>query len=175
MSEASITGAANRKIGAGALFHDRDGRVLLVNPTYKPPWEIPGGIVEAGESPRVCCGRELDEELGWAGNIGRLLVVDWLPDLGGRGDRILFIFDGGVVDDADTFVADVRLPPDELSDCRFVDLEADGGDYLGPGMVRRVLEAKAHSLAGTTGYLEFGWPDRLPIVGPDLPPRAFGG
>jgi 8-oxo-dGTP pyrophosphatase MutT (NUDIX family) len=167
VSGASDTGAANRKIGAGALFRTADGRVLLVNPTYKPPWEIPGGIVEEGESPRVCCARELEEELGWTGDVGRLLVVDWLPDLGGRGDRILFVFDGGIVEDEDAFLAGVRLPPDELSECRFVDLETDGGDYLGPGMVRRVLEAKAHALAGTTGYLEFGHPDALPIVGPD--------
>ena len=156
--------------GAGALFRDHDGRVLLVNPTYKPPWEIPGGIVDEGESPRAGCARELEEELGWTGEVGRLLVVDWLPDLGRpggarRGDRILFVFDGGVVD-ADAFLADVRLPPDELSEARFVDLESDGADYLGPGMVRRVLEAKAHALTGTTGYLEFGHPDQLPIVSP---------
>jgi hypothetical protein len=105
--------------------------------------------------------------LGWPGDLARLLVVDWLPDLGGRGDRILFIFDGGLVDDPDAFLDTVRLPPDELSEARFVDLDADGGDYLGPGMVRRVREAKGHALAGTTGYLEFGHPDALPIVGPD--------
>jgi ADP-ribose pyrophosphatase YjhB (NUDIX family) len=156
-----------RLIGAGALFRDRAGRVLLVNPTYKPPWEIPGGVVEEGESPRVCCARELEEELGWTGELGRLLVVDWLPNLLERGDRILFVFDGGVVDDADAFLASVTLPPDELSEARFVDLDTEGGDYLGAGMVRRVLEAKGHALAGTTGYLEFGHPEALPIVGPD--------
>jgi ADP-ribose pyrophosphatase YjhB (NUDIX family) len=161
------TPTPERKVGAGALFRDHHGRVLLVNPTYKPPWEIPGGVVEDGESPRTCCARELDEELGWKGDLGRLLVVDGLPDLGGRGDRILFIFDGGLVDDPDAFLDTVRLPPDELSEARFVDLDADGGDYLGPGMVRRVREAKGHALAGTTGYLEFGHPDALPIVGPD--------
>jgi 8-oxo-dGTP pyrophosphatase MutT (NUDIX family) len=161
------TPTPERKIGAGALFRDHDGRVLLVNPTYKPPWEIPGGVVEEGESPRECAIRELGEELGWSGDLGRLLVVDYLPDLGGRGDRILFIFDGGVVENPEAFVAAAELPPDELSEARFVDLDVDGGDYLGPGMVRRVREAKGHALAGTTGYLEFGHPEALPIVGPD--------
>jgi ADP-ribose pyrophosphatase YjhB (NUDIX family) len=161
------TPTPERKVGAGALFRDHHGRVLLVNPTYKPPWEIPGGVVEDGESPRTCCARELEEELGWTGDLGRLLVVDWLPDLGGRGDRILFIFDGGLGDVPDAVLDTVRLPPDALSEARFVDLDADGGDYLGPGMVRRVREAKGHALAGTTGYLEFGHPDALPIVGPD--------
>jgi len=136
----------------------------LVNPTYKPPWEIPGGLVEEGESPRQCCERELGEELGVAAPIGRLLVVDWLPDLGGRGDRVLFIFDGGVVDDS--FLDSVSLPADELSDCAFVALD-HAGDYLGPGMVRRVREAVRHAIADTTGYLEFGWPDVLPIVADD--------
>lgn len=162
MSDSGL--APGRRVGAGALIRDRAGRVLLVNPTYKPPWEIPGGIVEEGESPRSCCERELVEELGRPVPLGRLLVVDWLPDLGGRGDRILFIFDGGVVDDG--FLDGVRLPPDELSECRFVAID-DAGDHLGPGMVRRVREALGHALAGTTGYLEFGWPDALPIVGPD--------
>lgn len=149
-------------MGAGALIRNGEGQVLLVNPTYKAPWEIPGGIVEEGESPRSCCSRELVEELGREVAIGRLLVVDWLPDLGGRGDRILFIFDGGSVEDG--FVDEVVLPPDELSECRFVDVD-DLGDRLGPGMVRRVRAALGNALAGTTGYLEFGWPDALPEEG----------
>ena len=153
-----------RLIGAGALFRDRAGRVLLVNPTYKAPWEIPGGIVEEGESPRQCCARELQEEIGYEGPLGRLLVVDWLPDLAGRGDRVLFIFDGGVVDDS--FIDSVTLPAEELSDCAFIELD-DMDDYLGPGMVRRIKEAVSHAITETTGYLEFGWPDELPIVGPD--------
>ena len=151
-------------IGAGALVRNAVGHILLVNPTYKTPWEIPGGIVEEGESPRQCCERELQEELGVDVPLGRLLVVDWLPDLGGRGDRVLFVFDGGVVDGS--FLDRVVLPADELSDCAFVDVDS-AGDYLGPGMVRRVREALGHALAQTTGYLEFGWPDALPIVGPD--------
>lgn len=151
-----------RLIGAGALFRNPAGHVLLVRPTYKPSWEIPGGIVEEGESPRQCCARELVEELGYEGTLGRLLVVDWLPDLGGRGDRVLFIFDAGAV--ADAFVESVKLPPEELSECQFVDLD-HAEDYLGPGMVRRLREAIGHTAAQTTGYLEFGWPDALPLPG----------
>lgn len=144
-----------KRLGAGAIFRDPRGRVLLVDCVYKDPWEIPGGGVEAGESPREACRRELEEELGWSGELGRLLVVDWLPDLGGRGDRILFVFDGGVVDDG--FVQRVTLPPDELREARFVDV-ADLGDHLGPGMVRRIAAAIAHAATGTTGYLEWGHP-----------------
>jgi 8-oxo-dGTP pyrophosphatase MutT (NUDIX family) len=144
-----------KKVGAGAVFRDPHGRVLLVDCVYKDPWEIPGGGVDEGESPRAACVRELEEELGWAGVLGRLLVVDWLPDLAGRGDRILFLFDGGVVDEG--FAERVTLPPDELRAARFVPVE-ELGSHLGEGMVRRITEAIAHANAGTTGYLEWGRP-----------------
>ena len=142
-------------VAAGAVFRDPHGRVLLVDCAYKAPWEIPGGKVEEGESPRAACVRELEEELGWTGELGRLLVVDWLPDLGGRGDRILFLFDGGVVDPG--FAERAVLPPEELLGARFVPVE-ELGNHLGEGMVRRVVQAIAHATAGTTGYLEWGHP-----------------
>jgi 8-oxo-dGTP pyrophosphatase MutT (NUDIX family) len=37
--------------------------VLLLEPTYKNDWEIPGGIIEDNESPKECCEREVFEEL----------------------------------------------------------------------------------------------------------------
>jgi hypothetical protein len=30
-------------MSAGVLFFDEAGRLLIVEPTYKPNWEIPGG------------------------------------------------------------------------------------------------------------------------------------
>jgi ADP-ribose pyrophosphatase YjhB (NUDIX family) len=48
-------------MAAGVLLFDADGRVLLVEPTYKPYWELPGGVVEADESPHTAACRELKE------------------------------------------------------------------------------------------------------------------
>ncbi|MBX6722278.1 MAG: NUDIX hydrolase, partial [Dactylosporangium sp.] len=39
-------------------------RVLLVRPTYKPYWDIPGGYVQPGESPLAACKREIRASLG---------------------------------------------------------------------------------------------------------------
>jgi 8-oxo-dGTP pyrophosphatase MutT (NUDIX family) len=53
--------------------------VLVVNPTYKPRWELPGGAVEEDESPDTAAVREIAEELGIERTVGRLLTVDYVP------------------------------------------------------------------------------------------------
>ena len=53
-----------KRAAAAVLFTDPEGRVLLVEPTYKPTWEIPGGTVELNESPFAAAAREVKEELG---------------------------------------------------------------------------------------------------------------
>ncbi len=64
-------------MGAGALIRNVAGRVLAVEPTYKKTWELPGGSVEADESPRAACIREIEEELGLRMDVGRLLCLEW--------------------------------------------------------------------------------------------------
>ena len=34
-------------VSAGALVFDRAGRLLILKPTYKSGWTIPGGVMEA--------------------------------------------------------------------------------------------------------------------------------
>ncbi|GMA42329.1 hypothetical protein GCM10025883_43740 [Mobilicoccus caccae] len=37
---------------AGAIILDEDGRLLILKPTYKSGWTVPGGVMEAdGETP----------------------------------------------------------------------------------------------------------------------------
>ncbi|MDH6521523.1 8-oxo-dGTP diphosphatase [Streptomyces sp. SAI-135] len=42
----------------------RAGRVLMVFDRYRRTWELPGGSIEEGESPRQAAARELLEESG---------------------------------------------------------------------------------------------------------------
>ena len=47
-----------------------DGQIPIVR-QYRPAlerftWELPAGMVDAGESPQACCARELKEETGFA-------------------------------------------------------------------------------------------------------------
>ncbi len=51
---------------------------MVVHPTYKDDWDIPGGMVEVDESPFAACVREIEEELGVKRQVGPLLCVDWV-------------------------------------------------------------------------------------------------
>jgi 8-oxo-dGTP diphosphatase len=139
---------------AGALILDEAGRVLLVEPNYKDHWEIPGGIIEVGETPSQGCAREIAEELGLTREPGRLLVVDWAPHPE-LGDRVLFVFDGGVLIKPD--IAAIRLQPEELDSYEFLE-PADALDRLIPRLRRRVSAALQAKTESRTMYLEHGIP-----------------
>jgi 8-oxo-dGTP pyrophosphatase MutT (NUDIX family) len=73
-----VASLARKRMASGALFRDGAGCVLLVEPTYKDNWEVPGGAVEQEESPTAACRREVLEELGLDRPGGRVLAVDWV-------------------------------------------------------------------------------------------------
>ena len=71
-------------------------RVLLCQLTYKQDWDLPGGVVEVGESPHLAVAREVEEELALSIAPGPLLLTDWMPPWGGWDDALCLVFDGGV-------------------------------------------------------------------------------
>lgn len=88
---------ARARRGAGALITTTDGRIVMIDTTYRDFYELPGGVVEVGESPPDACARECQEELGVAVVVGRLLSVDHQNDGGDLGDSTMFVYDGGSV------------------------------------------------------------------------------
>lgn len=87
-----------KRVIAHVLVRDGAGRVLLCRTTYKPDWELPGGVVEPGESPRRGAVRECLEELGVCPDIpGTPVLVDWMPPWLGWSDAIEFIYDAGTM------------------------------------------------------------------------------
>lgn len=137
---------------AGALIRDERDRILLVEPTYKDHWEIPGGVIEVGETPSQGCARELTEELGLVREPGRLLVVDWAPHPT-QGDRVLFVFDGGVLTRGE--IAAIHLQAEELASYAFLPPE-EAFDQLIPRLERRMRAAARAQEEGRTVYLEHG-------------------
>ncbi|MET8553323.1 NUDIX domain-containing protein [Micromonospora zamorensis] len=71
------------------LITDDDERVLLVEPTYKAQWEIPGGCVDADESPYQAAFRACRKELALDLTPGGLLVLDRVPPHDGRPDGVM--------------------------------------------------------------------------------------
>ncbi|WP_410580751.1 NUDIX domain-containing protein [Amycolatopsis sp. lyj-108] len=133
------------------LFDDR-GRILIVEPTYKPGWGLPGGVIEEGESPLAACVRELREELGIAPVLGPLAGVDWIPPRSGRDDSNVFVFAGRIPDE---MIPAIRLPADELSACQFVD-RLRFRELMAPHIARRIEVCRRAHDAGRVAYLEFG-------------------
>ncbi len=139
-----------KAVGAGLLIRDLEGRVLLVDPTYKAAWEIPGGLVELDESPREAAARESEEELGRSFEVGDLLVVAY-SERGTRPlDGIMFVFDGGVTHEP---ASAYELHDDELRAAEFVSLDRLD-DYLTPTKAARMRAAAAAADSGRMAYLE---------------------
>lgn len=140
-------------MAAGALFVDTAGRVLLVKPTYKPGWDIPGGYLNPGETPLAACQRELAEELGRTWPLHpQPLVIDWAP-APNEGDKILFVFDGGILTDA--ALDNVTFPDGEISQARLIPPH-QFDTYLPNRLARRLHLALQARQQHRTIYAEHG-------------------
>ncbi|WP_243639520.1 NUDIX hydrolase [Micromonospora sp. MW-13] len=142
-----------KRMAAGLLITDADERILLVEPVYKAEWEIPGGCVEADESPLQAVIRECREELGLGLSPGRLLVVDWVPAQDGRTEGVMVIYDGGTLDP--TATKRIVVPPGELKGWAWSD-PLQAGQRLRPLLARRIAEALHARADGCCHYLEDG-------------------
>jgi 8-oxo-dGTP diphosphatase len=145
-------------VSAGALIFDGAGRLLILKPTYKTGWTIPGGIMEAdGETPWEACRREVREECGLEVHRGRLAAMDFRRPRAGRTGGVRFLFDCGQVDDES--LAGIVVQPEEVSEYRLASV-ADALDLL-RGPIRRRVRAATSSRRLV--YLEDGRP--VPDIG----------
>ncbi|MCD5316470.1 NUDIX domain-containing protein [Kineosporia babensis] len=144
-----------RKVmGAGVLFTDVSGdetKVLLVEPTYRDTWGLPGGVVEAGESPRDGAARETLEELGFQIQPGRLLVVDWIAPRPIGGDSVDWMFEGGQLPEGTNIV----LQEEELRSWAWCTTE-EVAERTHERLARRIANALTAQELGVTFYLENG-------------------
>jgi 8-oxo-dGTP diphosphatase len=126
-------------VSAGAMIFDGRGRLLILRPTYKSGWTIPGGVMEAdGESPWQACRREVREETGLEVCSGRLAGMDFRRPKNGSQGGIRFLFDCGAVDD--DRLAAIVLQAEEISEYRLAALR-DAFPLLRGPIRRRVRAA----------------------------------
>jgi 8-oxo-dGTP diphosphatase len=148
-----VASLAKRRMAASMLIRDEMGRVLLVDPVYKPTWDLPGGAVE--ESPHAACRREVAEELGLDLPLGWVLAVDWVPSRPERPEGVVIVYDGGV------------LPARQADGIVLADGELAWFAFTGPGEVKaRVTPLLSRRIAacldaiaqGTVAALKDGSP-----------------
>ncbi|GFE14428.1 hypothetical protein Sgleb_24750 [Streptomyces glebosus] len=144
---------ARKRVAADVLLRNMSGDFLLVKPTYKPGWDLPGGMAEANEPPEQAAVRELKEELGLTVTLRGFLVVDWVAPHEAWDDQLAFIFDGGVLEHE---VADGLRPHDEeLSRLAFV-AKAAALTMLPQRMAPRFVAATEALTRGVPHYLHNG-------------------
>jgi len=150
--------AATRRVpripaSAGALIFDTSARLLILKPTYKGGWTIPGGQVDSdGESPWEACRRETLEECGLQIERARLVCVDFLRPKPSRPGGVRFLFDCGAL--ADEQLAAIALQAEEIEAHRLLEV-SDAVELLSVPVGRRVAAAlKAERCV----YLEEGRP-----------------
>lgn len=139
-----------KRVIAHALFTGFDDHVLLLETNYKPDWELPGGVVEPGESPRIGAEREIHEEIGIRVQLGQPALVDWMPPYLGWSDAIEFLYHGGPLPPE---VAErVRVDDRELRAAHWVPAD-QVGDHVTELSARRIHKL----LSGETGHTEAGF------------------
>lgn len=143
-------------MASGALIFNKNGDLLILHPSYKNNWEIPGGIVEAGESPHEACEREIKEEIGLDIKVSRLLCVDYSINFE-EVENLQFIFDAGVLNEDQ--INNIHFLDNEIKGYEFIDIRSDKGrkkildrERLGLRILR-AIEAREN---GTAYYLNKG-------------------
>ncbi len=106
-----------KRVGVGALFFNKKKELLIVKPTYKDYWSIPGGVVDENESPRAACTREIGEEINLKIKSLDFVCVDYKHQEENKTESLQFIFYGGILNENQ--IKKIKLPKKELSDFKF--------------------------------------------------------
>ena len=105
---------------ATVMITDHLGRLLVVKATYKSYWTTPGGVIDAGESPKKAALREIQEEVGLALEADQLKFLSVVFRSGDVVDTYQFIFSASISGDV---AATVTLQEEEIADYAFVSKE----------------------------------------------------
>lgn len=120
-----IKNLPRKRMAAGVIFFNETEEILIVKPSYKDYWSVPGGVIDKDESPRDAALREVKEEIGLDLKSMELVCIDYMsPQNSGystHDENIQFIFYGGILTSED--INNIQVPNEEISEYKFVSEE----------------------------------------------------
>lgn len=109
-----------KHVGAGVLFFDAADRLLIVKPSYKDGWSIPGGVIDPDESPLAGAIRETKEEIDLDVKDISLVCVDYVFKEGEKPESLQFLFYGGILQE--DIIQKITIDGEELLEFRFAEI-----------------------------------------------------
>lgn len=140
-----------KRSASGAIILNSERKILIVKPTYRDKWLIPGGVDEYNESPLSSCLREIKEEIGLTLKMEKLLSVDYNIGSETYPEGLKYMFYGGIIDENQ--IANITLAEEEISEYKFVDVK-ELPKLLVDKLNNRVMESLKALHENTTYYLE---------------------
>ncbi|PCI29266.1 NUDIX hydrolase [Candidatus Wolfebacteria bacterium] len=141
-------------LGSSVIFFNESGEILLLKTTYKEGWTVPGGTVDANESPRDAAVREVQEEIGLQKGMLSLLSIDSAINFfGERGTQFTFL--GGTLSNKE--IEKIIIQEEEISEYRFVSTD-EAVRLLNIRFAARLPHVLKAIKENTTVYLEHGKP-----------------
>ncbi len=147
-----------KRMASGALIFNDNDELLLVKPSYKDNWSIPGGMIDEYESPREACMREVKEEIGIALKDLKFLCVEYTRKIETKDENLFFMFYGGKLNSQQ--IGEIRTDLDEISEFKFTKTE-EAAKLIGESKVlaRVLLKCLKVIKNNTPVYLENGGQD----------------
>lgn len=145
-----------KRIAAGALFFNSANKLLIIKPSYYSHWSIPGGVVEAEESPYQTCQRECLEEIGLKAKKLQLLCLDYKDTVGVKPESLQMIFYGGRLTKND--LSKIKVDNHEIMAYKFINTK-DAFKTMGgskSALAKRVKYALMAIKSKKVYYLENG-------------------
>jgi ADP-ribose pyrophosphatase YjhB (NUDIX family) len=151
-----------KRLAIGALIFYRE-QLLILKPTYTQDpldqplvrnWILPGGIVEAEESPEEALRREIKAQLEIEVEPTRLITVDYIHNIDVRGEYVYFLFETKALSESQA--QKTKPLAEEIKDYKFVDIEK-ALMILNTNAARRIESALISMQDGiNVNYLEDG-------------------
>jgi 8-oxo-dGTP diphosphatase len=141
-----------KRMGSGILLVTDQNQIVVVKPTYKSQWEVPGGIVEKDESPLSGALREVKEELNITLSADGIVLasLDYMAAGGVKTEALMFLFATRIPQET---LLDIRSDNKEIGDYKVI-APSEATSYLGDMLGARVQRAVDAFLDGRVAYFE---------------------